>query len=681
VVTFSVTSAKRATVSSGKKKTIRILRDRRKILHDSFDMMLEGCQIIDHNWRYFYLNDAAARHGGMRKEKMLGKTMMEMYPGIEDTTMFHTLQSCKEKRTCARMTNEFEFPDGKKGFFELSIVPVPEGILILSIDVTEAKKAENAIKRAEEKYRSLCQNIPGMVYRARSNWSTEIISNSRNVCGYTIEDFDSGRVNWLNLIHPDDRERVMKEAAPIRERAGSILQEYKIVNREKEVRWVEDHKSSFFSEDGILEGVDGVVFDTTERKKAEQRLRESEQKYRDLIDSAPDGILVLNLEGVIESANPAFLRLIGYHSEEEIVGKHFTKLKTVRKEDIPRFIEMFRSIIEQKQSSPVEFLYVRRDGTSRWAEIHPGLLTEDGELVGIQIIMIDVSARKDLEEKLQDHSEHLEELVKKRTEQLEAAQTQLLKVERLAAIGQLAGMVGHDLRNPLTGIAGATYYIKTNSRKKLNQRSSGMLDVIEENVQRSNKIINDLLEYSREIKLEISETSPKSLLERALRLVEIPQNVELKNLTRDRPKIKVDVERMTRVFVNLIRNAVDALSRGGTLTVRGYRSGDTTRFSFTDTGEGMTKCMLDKIWNPLFTTKAKGMGFGLAISKRIVEAHRGRISVQTAIALGSKFTIIIPTNLGMTRSELMELSKSARQTSFRSECKTIVHEEIETHSN
>jgi len=111
----------------------------------TLDNMLEGCQIIGFDWRYLYVNDAIARHGRCTKEELLGHTMMEIYPGIKDTEMFATLKDCMEKRTPHRLEIEFTFPDGSKGWFELSIQPVPEGIFILSLDITERKLAEQKI--------------------------------------------------------------------------------------------------------------------------------------------------------------------------------------------------------------------------------------------------------------------------------------------------------------------------------------------------------------------------------------------------------------------------------------------------------------------------------------------------------------------------------------------------------
>ncbi len=243
---------------------------------------------------------------------------------------------------------------------------------------------------------------------------------------------------------------------------------------------------------------------------------------------------------------------------------------------------------------------------------------------------------------LKEYAERLEDKVEDRTTQLERAQQQLLKSERLAAIGELASMVGHDLRNPLTGIAGAAYYLKTKYGCNIDEKGIDMLKIIEKDIEYSNKIINDLLEYSREMKLQLHEATPKSMLKEALTSLKVPRNVRVIDRTQEKLKIQVDKEKMQRVFVNVIRNAIDAMPKGGTLTVTNRASNGSLEITFSDTGAGMSKETLQKVWRPLFTTKAKGMGFGLAICKRIVEAHGGKLSVKSTVGKGSAFTVSIP---------------------------------------
>jgi len=244
-------------------------------------------------------------------------------------------------------------------------------------------------------------------------------------------------------------------------------------------------------------------------------------------------------------------------------------------------------------------------------------------------------------QQLKEYAGNLEQKVKERTGELEKAQAQLVKSERLAAIGELAGMVGHDLRNPLTGIAGATYYLKTKLGLKEDKKVPEMLNLIEDNIRYSDKIIGDLLEYSKETRLELVEITPRSIIQEALSAVKIPKKIRIVNTVKSRPKLRVDKEKMRRVFINIIKNALDAMPKGGTLTIETKTSGDDVAFNVSDTGVGMSKETLRKLWSPLFTTKARGMGFGLSICRRLVEAHGGRINVESHLGSGTKFTIAV----------------------------------------
>jgi PAS domain S-box-containing protein len=245
-------------------------------------------------------------------------------------------------------------------------------------------------------------------------------------------------------------------------------------------------------------------------------------------------------------------------------------------------------------------------------------------------------------QQLEAYAGQLGQKVQERTRELRISQEQLLKAQRLAVIGELAGMVGHDLRNPLTSIAGATYYMKKRLIPKIDGKIEKMLELIENNISYSNKIINDLLDYSRELKLEMTETTPALTVKEALSLVEIPKNIKLVNLAENNPKMRVDVGKIKRCFVNILKNAVDAMPNGGKLTIECNRIDDKMRFLFSDTGVGMSKETIAKLWTPLFTTKAKGMGFGLPICKRIAEAHGGLVAAKSVLKKGTTFAVTLP---------------------------------------
>jgi signal transduction histidine kinase len=252
----------------------------------------------------------------------------------------------------------------------------------------------------------------------------------------------------------------------------------------------------------------------------------------------------------------------------------------------------------------------------------------------------------DANAQIRKHAAQLEVRVEERTRELVDAQRRLLKSERLAAIGELAGMVGHDLRNPLTGIAGAAYYLKAKYDSRIDEKGKEMLEVIEKSVEYSDKIISDLLDYSREMRLELAVTTPKSMLKEAYSGLEVPQNIRVQDETEDKPRMRADVPKMKRVLVNIIKNAFDAMPSGGVLAIRSEEKENHVSFSFTDTGTGMSEEALEKLWTPFFTTKAKGMGFGLPICKRIVEAHWGTISVESTVGNGTTFRINVPIEPG-----------------------------------
>jgi len=230
------------------------------------------------------------------------------------------------------------------------------------------------------------------------------------------------------------------------------------------------------------------------------------------------------------------------------------------------------------------------------------------------------------------------------TENLKKTEERLLKSERLAVIGETAAMVGHDLRNPLQGIMGSIYILKKRLGPTMDNKAREAIDLIERDVEHSNRIISDLLDYSREIKLEPGETTPGSLIKNALTHIgrEIPSNIRLLDLAKDEPEMIADSAKMQRVIVNLVNNAIDAMPQGGTLTASSSTENGSVGISVADTGTGMTEEVIQKLWIPLFTTKHKGMGLGLSICKRIVEAHSGSISVQSALGKGSTFTVKLP---------------------------------------
>jgi signal transduction histidine kinase len=250
--------------------------------------------------------------------------------------------------------------------------------------------------------------------------------------------------------------------------------------------------------------------------------------------------------------------------------------------------------------------------------------------------------RRKLQDSLQDQTNHLAELVEERNKELVESQARLLKSERLAAIGEMAGMIGHDLRNPLSGIKNACYYLRKKQGNFVGDKGLEMLCIIDRSVQYADKIVNDLLDYSREIRLTRENCSPKAIINYIILSSKVPKGVKILGHVEDNVSLHIDETKIQRVFTNLINNAFDAMPNGGTLEIASHQKGKDFLIIFSDTGTGMTSETIEQIFTPLFTTKAQGMGFGLPICKRIVEAHGGTITVASTIGKGTSFTITLP---------------------------------------
>jgi signal transduction histidine kinase len=227
-------------------------------------------------------------------------------------------------------------------------------------------------------------------------------------------------------------------------------------------------------------------------------------------------------------------------------------------------------------------------------------------------------------------------------------QEQLIRSEKLAAIGQLASGVGHELRNPLGAIKNASFYIKrriTNTDlPNTEPRVMEFLGIIEEEVNSANKVITDLLGFSRVAKPTVAPANIAGIIEDALRYTPLPGNVELiKEINNNLPMVMVDGDQIKQVFVNITLNALQAMTEGGRLEIRASDKGKFIDVEFSDTGIGIPDSVKKKIFDPLFTTKAKGVGLGLSVCKTIIEHHEGDIKVQSKVGEGTTFTISLPT--------------------------------------
>jgi PAS domain S-box-containing protein len=259
---------------SQRKKAEKALRKSEKQYRTTLDSMLEGCQIIDPEWRYVYLNDAAAKHGRRPKEELLGRTMMEAYPGIDKTEMFSHLKRCMEERVSHRMENEFIYPDGSQGWFDLSFEPVPEGVFILSMDITDRKRAEEALKASEYYLRKAQQiaHFGSWILDVKTN-RVEFSDEMFNIFGITKEQFAGTLEYTHDFVIPEDRARVQKSYEDLLIRHKPVSMEYSIIRPDGSVRHLWGNGEAELDEKGDIQRLVGTVLDITDRKRAEETLK------------------------------------------------------------------------------------------------------------------------------------------------------------------------------------------------------------------------------------------------------------------------------------------------------------------------------------------------------------------------------------------------------------------------
>ncbi|MFA7060052.1 MAG: ATP-binding protein [Pedobacter sp.] len=263
--------------------------------------------------------------------------------------------------------------------------------------------------------------------------------------------------------------------------------------------------------------------------------------------------------------------------------------------------------------------------------------------------------------KLAEHQQDLEQIVKERTQQLLDTQEDLVRKEKLAILGQLSGSVGHELRNPLGVMSNAVYFLKM-VLADADETVKEYLDIIKNEIDNSLRIITDLLDFARTKAPRIKTVTARELTDESLGRCAIPENIDLQTEIPDNlPFLRVDPLQIGQVLQNLITNAVQAMPDGGALRVAALRISssnskskiqnskfieDFIEISVTDTGEGISPENMKKLFQPLFTTKAKGIGLGLVVCKNLVEANGGRIEVASESGKSTTFTVALPMDRG-----------------------------------
>ncbi len=530
--------------------------------------------------------------------------------------------------------------------YSLTFAPVKAGdfVNVYGFDITERKRAEEALRESERKYYSLFNEAQDGIVLVDSETGHTVDCNPEfeSQTGRKLEQLKKMKV-W-ELRPPQKVGAAKKKFYEIKENGTGDSAELEFQKPDGEIVYIE------FKAKGVKvrgrEYLQSIVRDITERKRAEEALRESQELLHKTFDSLNEAVFVVDASTrTIIECNPAVEHIFGY-SKEEVVG-HNTEFLHVDRARYNRFGEELFPALDGEGVFQTEFQMRRKNGEIFFTEhTVTEMADEIGHRIGLVSIVRDITERKQAEEKLKQYSEMLEDMVEGRTRELKAAQEQMVRREKLATLGQVAGSMAHELRNPLGAIRNSAYFLNA-TLKDPGQEVKEALEILEKEVVTSERIIKSLLDFThREVPMW-RNVDINDIVQGALSRTPVPETVQVvSQLGETLPIIPGDPEQLIQAFGNLILNAVQAMPEGGRLVVKSEApSEEQVTVSFTDTGGGMDEETLSKAFEPLFTTKAKGIGLGLALARMMVQAHGGTIDIESEKGKGSTFTVSLPTKI------------------------------------
>jgi PAS domain S-box-containing protein len=518
------------------------------------------------------------------------------------------------------------------------------------VDITESKEMEGRLREAETRYRSLVEQIPAITYvdLADEAMTTTYISPQIEwLLGVLPQEYMDDPDLWYEMLHPDDRQRALEQYLEGRASGRPFAIEYRLIGRDGRVVWFRDEAMVLRDAMGRPSLVQGVMLDVTEAKRADEALRRSEQRYRDLVEHAQDIVFTLGPDATITSLNPAFETITGW-SREEWVGRSFPPL--VHPDDLGTAFDALKKIAAGRSVGAFELRILRPDGGFQVGEFSLTPQPEDGRVVGALGITRDITQRKLAEAELEAAREAAEEANRAKSE-------------------FLANM-SHEIRTPLNAVIGLSDLLLDTT---LDDEQRDYLETVRSSGDALLDVINDILDFSKieagRLEVEHAPFDLRACVEESLDLVTsaaAAKGIEIAYLIDQHvpPVLVGDVTRLRQVLVNLLSNAVKFTGAGEVVVTVSSRPRDERRhdvhFAVIDTGIGIPPEKMDRLFDSFsqvdasVTRRYGGTGLGLAISKRLSEIMGGGMWAESTLGAGSTFHFTVLAEIGpeLPRREL-----------------------------
>ena len=591
---------------------------------------------VDGDFVLVNYNKAAAKIAYKSVENYIGNKASEMYKDRLD--ILDDLHLCLNDKTHVKREINYQFKSSneEKNFLVNYSYVDPDLIVVRTEDITERKKAEERLKESELKYRNMINNLDVGFYQVTLDGIMLNHNPAHNkILEYNLSDNLIGKKVTDFWQHPEEREHYLKQI--LRDTyAKNYICPSLTKNGRKVVVQLNSHL--MFDQKGNRYGIEGTFIDITEKYKLEEKLRESEKKYRNLYDNTPISVVLINTQGTVVDMNPKAEQTFGY-DRHEIIGKKFMNLSIIHKDYLPNLLTVFRKFVKGKKLHRMDVKINRKDGVVFWANLQAAL-TKINEKTYVQALFTDVTAKKEAEILVEEEVKKLKEL------------DQIRK--------NLISRVSHELKTPLVSVSGGCELLLTIYGEQLSKEELEIVELIEKGGKRLKHLVDNLIDISRIDYEKFKLLKKPNDLSAIIREISKELNYSIKDrkinlmlLLPESFQINLDLVRIEQVIMNLLSNAIKNTPPNGEIVIKLIDKENFAEFSISDTGIGISPKEMEMLFTKFGKLERYGEGFeyidiqgtglGLYISKEIVDSHEGEIRAESeGRNKGSTFVVRLP---------------------------------------
>ena len=615
----------------------RALRENEELLKATIESTADGILVVDKNEKISHVNNRFAQMWNIPNELIETRDDNKLLDYVLDQLLYPKEFLSKVQELYNSADEDFDtiyFKNGK--ILERHSCPLIRnqeisGRVWSFRDVTEQKQAMKALQQSEERHRLYFENISDVIFSTDPDFNIINISPSvERILGYKPEEMIGKPIQDLNVLDPGSLEKAFSDMMKVLAGERIPLSQYKFISKDGTKKFGEVSAAPLIRKGKVVAMI-SVARDTTERKRIEEALKQSEEKYRIVLETNPDPVVVYDMEGKVTYFNRAFTNVFGW-TLEECFGKSMDVF--VPGDAWPETKMMINKVLSGENFSGIETRRFTKEGSIIPVSISGAIyMGEDGDPMGSVINLRDISEQKELV-------------------------IQLQQAQKMEAVGTLAGGIAHDFNNLLMGIQGCTSLLSFDIDS--NHPNFEYLNRIEDYIKNAANLTKQLLGFARRGKYEIKPTDMNEIINKSSDMFGRTKKeiVIHKKSQADIWAVEVDPSQIEQVILNLYVNAWQAMAGTGELYLQtenvilddndvkpyGVKSGRYVKISVTDTGAGIDETIQHRIFDPFFTTKemSRGTGLGLASAYGIIKSHGGFINVYSREGDGTTFNIFLP---------------------------------------